>query len=860
MGSLAAAGTPLFPHQEESGQWARQAVSELSEKGLLEGYPGGHYGGNRAVTRFELALLVARCWERWQAHGQGWASREDREKLERLGRELAPELEALGIRLSSLEQRVEELDRRLDELNRITFYGEFQTRATAQAFSNRGSGQSDPLAPVLNYSGLVGSLGGAGNDVGIGPAANVDFDPRFFGVMPVVDLRSATPLVDGVGFTSRLMLGLRSLLDPEQDLTAGLELAAYSAQGNSVVDAYAGVSAPYLNNAFSGQGVGNSNVPLSRMTLDHFWVRHGLSSTTLTVGSFRTGNFDPLVYRPQPNPNLWGPRWLNNYGLHLKGDRVDLGEDLVLNYEAFSTRLADGNEGLSGSGYFTHGEGLSAGLEWDDHRAHFRVNLMRAANEALDGDPAGSGRIGKANQQTATPWVNPAGFYAGQLPALAGTGAGGASDGRPIPSLSGLDGFSGRPGVANFGNLGPQDQTILGFSAGYHFEGWLRPYLFGEWAGSHYRPQKNSSYVARGQAWRVGLQMSLPIALREALAEGLEATRDDYLGLDLEAQALGVDARYDPFVLQVPRLVGANSIYRTPDVNSPTYLYPLHDTATYPHNRQGFRLRADWEYGPAAHLEVGYGNLRQTTPSLPDVHFSAGSLGVGIPDSLVVGFSPGFVDPVFGGLAVQTFAPQGSNAVGRPLENPRGSLQNWTVAWNQQWPLDEEGTRHWGLRMQWGSYHFQRSSQLSSLLAGPSGLLGENINRVDLRYAYAEGEWSHDWSEALSTRLGYFQAKFRGHSDPFGVYGAYALQAGSSAFDSLDLTQHQPFLAVDWRVDDNITVDADFRWLETVDRVPASVFPTPVQSGLNLSFPAQISAHPFSWSGYRLSTGMTVRF
>ncbi|MFN8606345.1 MAG: S-layer homology domain-containing protein [Vulcanimicrobiota bacterium] len=857
--SLGVGAAPLFP-ETGAGTWAREAVARLAADGLLEGYPGDTYRGDRAATRWEVALLLARVLERVRSGHVLLADRAQLDRLRHLVADFSEELTQLGLRLNLLEERLGRLQERVDDLNRLTFYGEVQTRFTVQSFTNRGSSQSDPLAPVLPYAQMVGALSGAGDDVGVGPAAEIDFNPRFFGVMPVADLRTTTPLVSGSAWTSRLMLGMRANLDPQADLTAGLELAAYSSQGRQAVDAYAGVSAPYLSNPFTAQGSGNQdNGPFTKTTLDHFWLRHGPSQTTVTIGAFRTSSFDSLVYRPQPNPNLFGPLFLDNYGVQVKGQGIELNDDARLSYEVMATRLADGNEGLAGSGYYSHAEGFSLSASFHQSRGSARFNLLRACNEAANGAPASVGLISKVNQQSPTPWVNPEAFFNARLGPVERAGAGSVSDIRPVPGLNGLDGNSLAAGDPAVGNLGPQQQLLWGVSVNYHFEHWLRPLVYGEWARSHYKPQRNSSYSAQDQAWRVGLSGTIPLGPREELEEGQEVQPEDCLGLNLDVHYLSVGPRYDPFILQVPRVVGANSLYRTPDANYSAYLYPLHNTAVYPHNRRGFRLKADWEYAAEGHLELAYSSLEQTLTSQQDIRYSAASLGAA-PDSQVLGFSPGFVDPVFGGLALPTFVSQGSNQLGLALENPRGRARSWSVSLFHHFDLEEDGSRRLSLQANFGRFDFDRPSRLSQLRPGAVGLLGENINRVDLRYQNLEVELAYDWSEEVRSRLGYFQAKYKGHLDPFGIYGNFAVQSGTAGFDNLDLIQHQPYLGLEWKVEENTTFDCELRLFQTSDHVPASTFPTPAQPGLNQQFASQFSAHPFSWSGYRLTSGMSLRF
>ena len=57
---------PVFagPFQDvRPGHWAYEAIRTLSAKGVLEGYPNNKFQGNKAMTRYEVAQMVARLIE-----------------------------------------------------------------------------------------------------------------------------------------------------------------------------------------------------------------------------------------------------------------------------------------------------------------------------------------------------------------------------------------------------------------------------------------------------------------------------------------------------------------------------------------------------------------------------------------------------------------------------------------------------------------------------------------------------------------------------------------------------------------------------------------------------------------------------
>ena len=52
--------TTLFP-DVAANHWAYEVVSDLSRRGLVEGYPDGTFGGDRLLTRYEFAQIVYRA-------------------------------------------------------------------------------------------------------------------------------------------------------------------------------------------------------------------------------------------------------------------------------------------------------------------------------------------------------------------------------------------------------------------------------------------------------------------------------------------------------------------------------------------------------------------------------------------------------------------------------------------------------------------------------------------------------------------------------------------------------------------------------------------------------------------------------
>ena len=77
-----------------AGHWAYDAVNKLAAEGVIEGYPGGTYGGDRLMTRYEMAQITAKA----MAKGAN---------ADRLAAEFAGELDSLGVRVANVEKKAD---------------------------------------------------------------------------------------------------------------------------------------------------------------------------------------------------------------------------------------------------------------------------------------------------------------------------------------------------------------------------------------------------------------------------------------------------------------------------------------------------------------------------------------------------------------------------------------------------------------------------------------------------------------------------------------------------------------------------------------------------------------------------------
>ena len=108
---LVAVAAPAFAANPFSdvplNHWAYDAVENLAAKGILEGYPDNTFRGKKAMTRYEIATMVARMMANENL------GNEDIEQLKALVVEFGPELEALGVKVDSFDSRLAALEKGL---------------------------------------------------------------------------------------------------------------------------------------------------------------------------------------------------------------------------------------------------------------------------------------------------------------------------------------------------------------------------------------------------------------------------------------------------------------------------------------------------------------------------------------------------------------------------------------------------------------------------------------------------------------------------------------------------------------------------------------------------------------------------
>lgn len=98
--------------------WAYKDVEFLVRQGYLEGFPDGTFKGRKVITRYDLALVLARILRKMEERKTSieQATEAERAALTRLTKEFKDELGLLNVRVDTLERRMQESEKSIKTL------------------------------------------------------------------------------------------------------------------------------------------------------------------------------------------------------------------------------------------------------------------------------------------------------------------------------------------------------------------------------------------------------------------------------------------------------------------------------------------------------------------------------------------------------------------------------------------------------------------------------------------------------------------------------------------------------------------------------------------------------------------------
>jgi len=133
--SALAAPQPSSFSDVPAKHWAYDAVAQLAKDGIVTGYGDGTFRGDRTMTRYEMAQIVANAMTK-----EDKANAEDKALINKLAAEFNSELTKLDAKVNKIDQRVTKME------DKISFSGSDTVRwvkwdnATAPGFTQFKNG------------------------------------------------------------------------------------------------------------------------------------------------------------------------------------------------------------------------------------------------------------------------------------------------------------------------------------------------------------------------------------------------------------------------------------------------------------------------------------------------------------------------------------------------------------------------------------------------------------------------------------------------------------------------------------------------------------------------------------------------
>jgi hypothetical protein len=116
MGAAAVSAAPF--NDISANHWAYEAVNQMAEKGIIQGFPDGTFKGKQNVTRYQLAMITAKMLANVEQYGTGSMAKNDLQTLEKLTIEFADELALIGIKITNLEDDMKDVKEDVSSLKK----------------------------------------------------------------------------------------------------------------------------------------------------------------------------------------------------------------------------------------------------------------------------------------------------------------------------------------------------------------------------------------------------------------------------------------------------------------------------------------------------------------------------------------------------------------------------------------------------------------------------------------------------------------------------------------------------------------------------------------------------------------------
>ena len=123
--------------------WAYDAVSQLAADGVIDGYGDSTFQGDKNITRYEMAQMVAKAMAKTDVSAQ------DKALIDKLAAEFSDELNNLGVRVANLEKNADKV--KWNGELRYTYHNDQQEKSNDDERTHTLKFRLDPTAEVNDH-------------------------------------------------------------------------------------------------------------------------------------------------------------------------------------------------------------------------------------------------------------------------------------------------------------------------------------------------------------------------------------------------------------------------------------------------------------------------------------------------------------------------------------------------------------------------------------------------------------------------------------------------------------------------------------------------------------------------------------
>lgn len=247
--------------------WAYDSVNKLAQAGVVDGYGDGTFRGDKTMTRYEMAQIVAK------AMNKTGISAGDKATLEQLEKEFASELNTLGVKVEGLQDQINNQPKISGDA-RIRHFDQGGANATNKTDFRARVGIDGKISNDLKFSGRVtsGDMNVNGSPIGAVSNSNAEagIDTANVSYKALTIGRQDVKLADGYLFDNTMNAvaigsnGFKLVAGNRYDDAANQSNRIYAAEYGTTAHG-AKLAADYFKNETTDQqiyGV-NASIPVS---------------------------------------------------------------------------------------------------------------------------------------------------------------------------------------------------------------------------------------------------------------------------------------------------------------------------------------------------------------------------------------------------------------------------------------------------------------------------------------------------------------------------------------------------------------------------------------------------------------------